>query len=74
MKTEQTIIEHELSKIGAEVLNRMLEKKWSVSMLSHQSGVHRSVIYKIIKGEGYTISSFAAVIHALDMNLEIVIR
>lgn len=60
-----------LETLGALIHERMVEKKLKVKDIVEASGVNKMVMYKILKGELYTVKSLAAVLVALDMDKNI---
>lgn len=59
-----------LKKIGEAVSFAMKERKKSFYQLAAESGVSRTIIYKIVNGEGYEIKSLIRLLAVLQVHLE----
>lgn len=67
MKHEEIVLEY----IAKAMKYAILERKYSVNRLSLESGVSRTIITKILKGENYEMNSIIRVMRILQIHLEI---
>ena len=61
---------HTLELIGKAVEYAMKERGINKTKLEKLSGVSRTIIYKIIRGEGYEITSLIRVLRHLQVHIE----
>jgi predicted transcriptional regulator len=60
-----------LEKIGKAIDICMKERKINIQQLETLSGVSRTIIYKILRGQSYQISSLIRVMRYLQVHIEL---
>lgn len=60
-----------LKKIGEDMQYAMKERRISLYRLEKESGVSKTIIYKILRGQGYEIKSLIRIMRVLQIHLEI---
>tara|TARA_R110001599_G_scaffold332511_1_gene547973 strand:- start:22255 stop:22518 length:264 start_codon:yes stop_codon:yes gene_type:complete len=59
-----------LKQIGKFIESAMKDRAFGINKLERQSQVSKTIIYKIIRGENYEITSLIRVMRCLQIHLE----
>lgn len=60
-----------LQKIGEAIQMAVDDRHFSLAKLERESGVSKTILYKIIRGQGYEIRSLVRVMRALQIHMEL---
>lgn len=60
-----------LQLIGKAMVTAMKERGYGKDLLARESGVSKTIIYKILRGENYEITSLIRVMRVLQIHIEL---
>lgn len=60
-----------LKRIGSAMAIAMKERGYGKDSLASESGVSKTIIYKILRGENYEITSLIRVMRVLQIHIEL---
>ena len=67
---DNAVIETELKKIGKEIEAGIKGSEISINGLEKMSGVSKTIIYKILRGENYEIRGLLKVCNVLNIDID----
>ena len=72
MAKDTNQINQSLVTIGERIEKIMYSKRIIISELSQKSGVNKVVVYKILRGDTYNMSSLIKVLEALEISIVLI--